>query len=73
MRNLPPADYAINLTVWMGLFLALAAWQARALLTRRTAGVLDLVRLARRSLLLRSVVLGYWGWVGWHLFVRTTP
>ena len=73
MRNLPPADFAINLSVWVVLALALGAWQARSLATRRRAGAVDIVRLARRLWVTRWALLGYWGWVGWHLFVRTTP
>jgi len=73
MRDLPPADAALNLAVWVALAAAMVVWQARSLVTHRTAGAVDIVRLARRSWTTRCVLLAYWGWVGWHLFVRTTP
>lgn len=71
MRDLLPADRAVNLTIWAVLLLVLAAWEARSLVSRRTAGIRDVVRLARRRMATRWTVLATWAWLGWHLFVRT--
>jgi len=72
MRNLLPADRVVNLLVWAVLGVALAAWQTRSVVTHRTAGLTDVVRLARRRLVTRWAMLAGWAWIGWHLFVRTS-
>jgi hypothetical protein len=67
-----PADLVLNLVIWALLALCLAAWQTFTARSPAQPSFGDLVRHARRWLLVRWLLLAGWAWLGWHLFVRTT-
>lgn len=62
------------LIVWSVLAASGLALQATGLLTRhRFPTVLDAAGAAMSSWYGRVVVLTGWTWMGWHVFVRSTP
>jgi len=57
--------------VWLalaGLLVVLAF--LGALFPSRVASVPDCLRALRRNWVMRCVVVAFWGWLGWHFFVR---
>lgn len=68
-----PADRGANLAIWAAVWSCLALWTVATALVARLPSLAVLLRLAARSFVARWVVLAWWAWVGWHLFVRTTP
>lgn len=59
--------------VWAALAAASIALQLRGVLVRRAATIGDFFAVVMRPWPGRVVVLGGWLWLGWHVFVRTTP
>lgn len=66
-----PADWTINVTIWAAIAVGLAVWQIVAIRSRKLPAFGDVLALLRSHWLLRWGILGFWGWLGWHLFVRT--
>jgi hypothetical protein len=67
------ASHTVTVIGWIVLastlvVLSLVAWVARG----RVPSAIAVVRSASRSIVVRSVLLLGWAWVGWHLFVRTS-
>jgi hypothetical protein len=69
---MPPADWTVNIVIWATIAAAIAGWQIIAVRSPDLPAFGDLIRLARRSWLLRWSIVAFWVWLGWHLFVRTT-
>lgn len=68
-----PHSRAANLAIWVAMWVALFGWQAATVLSGRLPSIADVVRALRRWWLTRWVLLvGGWGWLGWHIFVRTS-
>lgn len=70
--NFLPADRTANLVIWVVVWAIVLCWVVVTALSPRLPSVADVVRFGRRHWLVRWGVLGFWVWLGWHLFVRTT-
>lgn len=71
MMDLVPHDRTVNLLVHAALWGAFLVWQLSAVLRPEVPGVIVLVRQLRRWRVARWLLVFGWGWLGWHLFVRT--
>jgi hypothetical protein len=71
MRDLPPADRATNLVIWVVLWGLFAAWTAFTRHRHDLPSFGVLVALVRQHRGARWTLLVAWAWLGWHLFVRT--
>ena len=63
---------AAIIALWVALAVSLLALQSVALRRRAVPGIADVLAFAMSTRLGRWLVLIGWGWVGWHLFVRST-
>lgn len=68
----PPADRGDNLAIWVVLWFALFAWQAVTARRGDLPSFASLVHLLRFWWITRWGLLLWWGWLGWHVWVRTT-
>jgi hypothetical protein len=68
-----PDSRAANLALIAVCWSLLLGWQAVTALSGRWPSFGALVALARGWRPVRWVVFLLWCWLGWHLFVQTTP
>ena len=72
MTDLLPSTRAANLAVWALTATALLGWGIVTGRSHRLPSIGDVVHALGRWLPLRWTMLAAWGWLGWHLFVRTS-
>ena len=72
MTDVLPASRAANLALLAGTWMVLLGWQVVTVRSRRLPSFGDVVALVRRWRATRWALLLWWGWLGWHLFVRTS-
>jgi hypothetical protein len=66
-------ERTVWLAVWAALAVAVLAWTWVTARSDRLPGLGEVVRRVRRRALGDVLLVAGWAWVGWHLFVRTTP
>ena len=71
MRDLPPADRATNLAIWVVLWSLFAGWTVFTSLRHDLPSFGTLAAAFRQHRGTRWLLLVTWAWLGWHLFVRT--
>jgi len=73
VTDLLPSTRAGNVAVWSALSALVIAWVAVTSRSRDLPTIGDVARAVTRPITARWLLLAAWGWLGWHLFVRTTP
>lgn len=71
-EDLLPADWRLNMAIWAVVFGSVFVWHFVTARRGEPDSLGAVVRSARSRWLTRWGMLVFWGWLGWHLFVRTT-